>query len=122
MVYAAAYCPKSFQGELEELGFDGQLSLIAVSEKWKADLSCILQTPRRCLWTLEIDFGHVKCSRLKQSELIYVVHSLQNAFTDYPTLCYSANIISPQGISKHMLKKVPFNLNRQAEVRTCRSI
>lgn len=24
MVYAAAYCPKSFQAELEELGFDGK--------------------------------------------------------------------------------------------------
>lgn len=32
MVYAAAYCPKSFQEELEELGFDGQYPVEDVRE------------------------------------------------------------------------------------------
>ncbi|GHJ84842.1 hypothetical protein NliqN6_1244 [Naganishia liquefaciens] len=77
MVYAAAYCPKSFQGELEGLGFDDSKALS-------------IETRDR-LW---------------------------NVFTDYPELCYSSNIISPQSISKHMLKRVPFNLNRQAEEAT----
>ncbi|KAI5454294.1 hypothetical protein NCC49_004352 [Naganishia albida] len=77
MVYAAAYCPKSFQGTLQELGFD--------------DSKALSVETRDRLW---------------------------NAFTEYPTLCYSSNIISPQGISKHMLKRVPFNLNRQAEEST----
>ncbi|KAJ9115045.1 hypothetical protein QFC22_005373 [Naganishia vaughanmartiniae] len=75
MVYAAAYCPKSFQVELEELGFD--------------DSKALSPETRDRLW---------------------------NAFTEYPNLCYSSNILSPQDISKHMLKRVPFNLNRQAEV------
>ncbi|KAJ9091592.1 hypothetical protein QFC19_009048 [Naganishia cerealis] len=58
MVYAAAYCPKSFQGELEELGFD--------------DSKALSPETRDRLWD----------------------------------------------ISKHMLKRVPFNLNRQAEEAT----
>lgn len=28
MVYAAAYCPKSFKAELESMGFDGQSPLL----------------------------------------------------------------------------------------------
>ncbi|KAJ9124964.1 hypothetical protein QFC24_002896 [Naganishia onofrii] len=73
-----AYCPKSFQVELEELGFD--------------DSKALSPETRDRLW---------------------------NAFTEYPNLCYSSNILSPQDISKHMLKRVPFNLNRQAEPAKC---
>jgi ribosomal protein S13 len=48
--------------------------------------------------------------------------AIQKAFTDHEELCYTSNVISPQDISKDMLKKVTFNLNRQAEVGMCRGM
>jgi ribonuclease H2 subunit A len=41
---------------------------------------------------------------------------LWESFTTHPPLCYSSTTLSPQGISAGMLRRVPINLNRQAEV------
>lgn len=41
---------------------------------------------------------------------------LWESFTTEAPLCYSSTTLSPQGISAGMLRRVPINLNRQAEV------
>lgn len=41
---------------------------------------------------------------------------LWESFTIEAPLCYSSATLSPQGISAGMLRRVPINLNRQAEV------
>ena len=42
--------------------------------------------------------------------------ALWNSFTNHDPLCYSSAVLSPQAISAGMLRRVPINLNRQAEV------
>ncbi|OXB35382.1 ribonuclease HII [Cryptococcus neoformans] len=41
--------------------------------------------------------------------------TLWESFDAHPPLCYSSSTLSPQDISSNMLRKVPINLNRQAE-------
>ncbi|EAL19140.1 hypothetical protein CNBH2390 [Cryptococcus deneoformans B-3501A] len=41
--------------------------------------------------------------------------TLWESFDVHPPLCYSSSTLSPQDISSNMLRKVPINLNRQAE-------
>jgi ribonuclease H2 subunit A len=45
--------------------------------------------------------------------------ALWDAFDTHTPLCYSSATLSPQSISANMLRRVPINLNRQAEVRDC---
>ena len=42
----------------------------------------------------------------------------QNAYSVHPSLVYSSRTLSPQDISSGMLRRVPVNLNRQAEEAT----
>lgn len=42
--------------------------------------------------------------------------TLWEAFDTHPPLCYSSTTLSPQAISAGMLRRVPININRQAEV------
>lgn len=86
MVYAAAYCPMSFKSTLEEMGFDGKSHCI---QNLMADSKVLSHDVRQRLW---------------------------ESFTTHPPLCYSSTTLSPQGISAGMLRRVPINLNRQAEV------
>lgn len=44
--------------------------------------------------------------------------TLWSHFSTHPELCYSTSVIAPQAISKDMLKRISFNLNRQAEEAT----
>ncbi|ORY33444.1 ribonuclease H-like domain-containing protein [Naematelia encephala] len=44
-----------------------------------------------------------------------VRQNLWNAFTEHDELNYSSAVLSPQDISAGMLRRVPINLNRQAE-------
>ncbi|KAL7418517.1 hypothetical protein Q5752_006975 [Cryptotrichosporon argae] len=44
-----------------------------------------------------------------------VRQALWDAFTTHAPLCYSSTTLSPQSISAGMLRRVPVNLNRQAE-------
>ncbi len=91
MVYAAAYCPLSFKATLEEMGFDGAgLHLF-----WR----------RRFADGLRLQSSVRGCSQ-----------SLWESFDKNPELCYSSSTIAPQSISANMLRRVPINLNRQAEV------
>lgn len=41
--------------------------------------------------------------------------SLWEAFDVHPELCYSSSTLAPQAISAAMLRKVPINLNQQAQ-------
>ena len=41
--------------------------------------------------------------------------NLWEAFDVHPELCYSSSTLSPQSISANMLRRIPVNLNRQAE-------
>ncbi|EIW71984.1 hypothetical protein TREMEDRAFT_26073 [Tremella mesenterica DSM 1558] len=41
--------------------------------------------------------------------------NLWDKFEDHPELCYSSATLSPQAISANMLRRIPVNLNRQAE-------
>ncbi|WWD19681.1 ribonuclease HII [Kwoniella shandongensis] len=41
--------------------------------------------------------------------------SLWESFDEHTPLCYSSTSLSPQDISRNMLRRVPINLNRQAE-------
>ncbi|WVR07635.1 ribonuclease HII [Kwoniella sp. DSM 27419] len=47
-----------------------------------------------------------------------VRQSLWEAFEAHQSLCYSSATLSPQDISSNMLRRVPVNLNRQAEEAT----
>lgn len=42
--------------------------------------------------------------------------SLWEAFDVHEPLCYSGATLSPQAISANMLRRVPINLNQQAQV------
>lgn len=57
-------------------------------------------------------------SRMPDSKVLSadVRQSLWDSFDTNPPLCYSSATLSPQGISAGMLRRVPINLNRQAEV------
>lgn len=91
MVYAAAYCPLSFKATLEEMGFDGTwLHLFwRGSSLTDSDSKALSADVRQSLW---------------------------ESFDKNPELCYSSATIAPQSISANMLRRVPINLNRQAEV------
>lgn len=43
--------------------------------------------------------------------------ALWDSFDVHPPLCYSSATLSPQAISAGMLRRVPINLNQQAQVR-----
>lgn len=90
MVYAAAYCPLSFKTTLEGMGFDGEFRHV------------------KKLQSLTIPDSKALSADVRQS--------LWESFDKNPELCYSSSTIAPQSISANMLRRVPINLNRQAEV------
>lgn len=58
--------------------------------------------------------GYVTDSKALSAD---VRQALWESFDTNTPLCYSSATLSPQGISAGMLRRVPINLNRQAEVR-----
>lgn len=44
--------------------------------------------------------------------------ALWDSFKEHPELCYSSATLAPQAISAAMLRKVPINLNQQAQEAT----
>ncbi len=111
MVYAAAYCPLSFKSTLEEMGFDGELHELYFSSSRVpgAGASSKVQAEPAHPHTFDL-FADSKA--LKDD----VRQNLWESFETHPELCYSSATLSPQAISANMLRKIPVNLTRQAEV------
>lgn len=123
MVYAAAYCPLSFKSTLDTLGFDGTFFMFS----GQCNTFLTLYDPASRLESADTrdkrcTLGESDISSKKSSYLALIIHldllwpSLQNAYGEHESLVYSSCTIAPQDISLGMLKRTPFNLNRQAEV------
>jgi len=90
MVYAAAFCPIAFKPTLETLGFDGEVHSPShdLTKSDTLDSKALTAETRQSLW---------------------------DAFEVHPDLCYSSSTLSPQDISANMLRRIPVNLNQQAQ-------